>query len=69
MDIKKRLTNKTFVVTMTTTILACAYQVLGMFGVVPPVTEETAGQVIGIVANVLVGLGVLINPTTDGIGD
>lgn len=69
MNIKKRLKNKAFVITFLTAIVAFIYQICGMFGVVPPVTEDTATQLIGLLANILVGVGILVDPTTEGITD
>jgi len=66
---KTRLRNKTFLVTFATAVVAFTYQVLGMFDVVPPISQDTAGQIIGLIANILVGLGVIVNPTTPGISD
>jgi len=36
---------------------------------VPPITEDTFMQFVGIVLNILMGLGVFIDPTTAGISD
>lgn len=69
MDIKKRFKNKAFVLAFITTIVTFIYQICGMFGVVPPISEEVAGQLVGLVVNLIFGLGVMINPTTDGIKD
>lgn len=69
MDIKKRFRNKAFVVAFMATILTFIYQICGMFGVVPPVSEEVAGQLVGLVVNLIFGLGVMIDPTTSGVKD
>jgi len=45
------------------------YQLLGMLGVVPAISEDLATQVVGIVVNLLVALGVVQDPTTAGISD
>ena len=68
-DWKVRLKNKTFLVTFATTIVAFVYQVLGMFDVVPAISQDTIGQVIGLAVNILAGLGIVVNPTTSGISD
>ena len=69
MDIRKRLKNKAFVITFLTAIVAFIYQICGMFGIVPPVTEDTVTQLIGLVVNILVGVGILVDPTTEGLKD
>lgn len=69
MNIKKRLKNKTFVITFLTAIVAFIYQICGMFGIVPQVAEDTVTQLIGLVVNILVTVGILVDPTTEGITD
>ena len=66
---KVRFKNKTWLVTFLLAILAFLYQVLGMFDIVPPVTEDMATQLIAAVVNILVAVGVVIDPTTAGAGD
>ena len=69
MDIKKRLKNKTFIVTMAVAIIAFIYQILGIIGVVPTVAQDQVTELVMLVVNILVGLGVLVDPTTPGITD
>lgn len=66
---KVRFKNKTWLVTFLVTIVAFVYQILGMLDIVPPVTQDMATQIIGIVVNVLVAVGVVIDPTTAGTSD
>ena len=66
---KVRFKNKTWLVTFLLAILAFLYQVLGMFDIVPPVTEDMATQLIAAVVNILVAVGVVIDPTTSGASD
>ena len=68
-NLKTRLKNKTFVITMSTLIVAFVYQLLALFGVVPKISEDAVTETIGIAVNLLAGLGVLVDPTTDGISD
>ncbi len=68
-DWKSRLRNKTFLVTFATAIVTFIYQLLGMFGIVPSISQDMAIQVVGLVINILVGLGIVVNPTTSGISD
>lgn len=69
MDLKARLKNKTFVVSMLAAIVAFIYQILGILGVTAPITQDEVTQVILILVNLLVGLGILVDPTTSGITD
>ena len=66
---KARFKNKTFVITFITLIIAFVYQVLGMFDIVSPISEESLVNVLTIGVNFLAMLGVLVDPTTDGIND
>lgn len=66
---KARFKNKAFVLTFITLIIAFVYQVLGLFGVFPSVSEDTFVNVITIAVNLLGTVGVLIDPTTQGVGD
>ena len=69
MDIKKRLKNKTFIVTMAVAIIAFIYQILGILNVVPTVAQDQVTELVMLVVNILVGLGILVDPTTGGITD
>ena len=66
---KVRFKNKTWLVTFLLAVLAFVYQILGMFDVVPPVTQDMATQLIAAVINILVAVGVVIDPTTAGTSD
>lgn len=66
---KVRMKNKTFVVTFIAAVVAFVYQMAGIVGWVPPVTQDMVGQLIGAVLNVLVAVGILVDPTTKGAAD
>ena len=66
---KVRFKNKTWLISFLITILAFAYQILGMFDIVPPVTQDMITQLITIVVNMLAAIGVVVDPTTAGVGD
>ena len=40
-----------------------------MLEIVAPINKEQATQVIMLLVNILVGLGILVDPTTKGISD
>ena len=69
MDFKNRLKNKTFIITMAVAIIAFIYQLLAIFGVTAPITESEITELVMLVVNILVGLGILVDPTTEGITD
>lgn len=66
---KARFKNKAFVITFVTLIVAFVYQLLGLFGVVPSISEKAIVNFLTIGVNVLGALGVLVDPTTDGLSD
>ena len=68
-DIKTRLKNKTFLLGFTGSIVTFVYQMLGMFDVVPTISQDQIINLTGIVINILVGLAVVVDPTTEGISD
>lgn len=69
MNIAVRLKNPVFLLTFLATVVAFIYQVLGMFGIVPKISEDQFIQLVSLVINVLTALGVLVDPTTKGVGD
>lgn len=69
LNLKIRLKNKTFIITMMTTIIAFVYQMLAQFEIVPKITQDQTIQVLMLIVNILAGLGILVDPTTDGVKD
>ena len=69
LNLKIRLKNKTFIITMMTTIIAFVYQMLAQFEIVPKITQDQTIQVLMLIVNILAGLGRLVDPTTDGVRD
>ena len=68
-DVKTRLKNKTFLLGFTGSIVTFVYQMLGMFDVVPTISQDQIINLTSIVINILVGLAVVVDPTTEGISD
>lgn len=66
---KLRLQNKTTLVTLIALCVTFVYQILGLFGVVPKVAQDEIVNTIGLLINILVVLGVVVDPTTAGISD
>lgn len=66
---KVRLQNKTWLLAMAAAVLAFVYQLLGLLGIAPAVSEDQLTQLIGLAVNVLVALGVVVDPTTEGLQD
>lgn len=66
---KVRFHNPTWAVSFISAIVVFVYQILGMLGVVPAVSEELVLNLVLVVVNVLVAAGIIVDPTTRGIGD
>ena len=64
-----RLKNKAFLASMAALLIALVYQILAACDVVPPITQDSVTEVIGMVLNLLGMLGVLVDPTTAGVSD
>ena len=69
MNWKLRFKNKATLIAIVAAAVAFVYQILGILHIVPPITKEQVMQVLGIIINILVGLGILVDPTTAGISD
>ncbi len=68
-NIKERLKNKVFLLAAIALIISFVYQLLGMFGVVPPITENEILEIVTMGVNILAFFGVLVDPTTAGMSD
>lgn len=68
-NIKERLKNKAFVLSMASLIITFVYQILGIFGIVPLISEDSIVNVVTIGVNFLAMIGVLVDPTTEGVSD
>lgn len=66
---KLRFQNKTTLTALVMALVALVYQVLGVFGVVPRVSQDQVTTIISMVINVLCLLGIVVDPTTAGVGD
>ena len=69
MNIKLRFQNKTTLVALITLAISIVYTILGMFNVVPPVSQEQIVNVALMIIELLVVLGVVTDPSTKGILD
>ena len=66
---KVRLRNKPWVAGLVGIIVTFAYDIMAAFEIVPAVDESHVMSVIKTLLTLLVGLGVLIDPTTQGVSD
>ena len=66
---KVRLRNKLWLAAMIALVVSFVYDLLAMLEVVPPVAEDKVMGIAELVLALLTGLGVLIDPTTQGAND
>ena len=66
---KLRFQNKTTLTAVILALVALVYQVLGLFGVVPKIPQDQITTIAGMIINILCLLGIVVDPTTAGVGD
>lgn len=66
---KLRFKNKTTLIAMIGTGITFVYQMLSLLGVTPKISQDTVVQLVSLIINVLVALGIVVDPTTHGISD
>ena len=68
-DWKKRLTNKATLFALIAALVTAVYQVANIVGSTPVLSQEMVMQGVGFALTVLMAIGVVVDPTTPGIGD
>lgn len=68
-DWNSRKRNAAFWTMLVLTIVPFVYQILGILGVVSPVSQNEVIVYVGLALNFLIGIGVLMDPTTPGVTD
>lgn len=66
---KLRGQNKATLVAIATLALQILYRVFDAVGIIPPVTQEWVMEIVQALLSMLVLLGVIVDPTTKGVGD
>ena len=66
---KVRLKNPVFWLTVIPAVITFVYTVLGAVGVVPSLSEDVVVNIITALISALTTVGVLVDPTTKGVGD
>ena len=66
---KVRFKNKVWLTTFLSLIIGFVYNVLALFDIFPAVTQHAITQIVGEVLTFLGLIGVLVDPTTAGLGD
>lgn len=66
---KVRLRNKAWLMSVIALVITFVYDLLAMLEIVPSVTEEWIMGIVQTALTLLTALGVLIDPTTQGVAD
>lgn len=66
---KLRMQNKATLTAIIMAVIALGYQICGLIGIVPPVAQSDLVNTAGMIINLLVLLGIVVDPTTSGVGD
>lgn len=66
---KVRFKNKLWLTSFISCILTFAYTILAMFDIYPALTENSAVRIMDAILMALSLMGVIVDPTTAGIGD
>lgn len=66
---KVRLKNKVWLTTMAAAIISVCYQILEIAGITPAIPKEQILDLITLLLTIFAGLGIIVDPTTDGAGD
>lgn len=64
-----RFQNKATLSAIVLAVIALVYQIMGLVGVVPAVSQNDIVNVAGAIINLLVLLGIVVDPTTSGVSD
>lgn len=66
---KVRFQNKVWLTSFIALVLSFVYNLLGMFHIYPAITEVEAGKIASQVLMILGMMGVVVDPTTEGLED
>ena len=66
---KVRLKNPVFWLTVIPAVIALVYTILGLLGIVTTISEDTLVNAVTAIISALTTVGVLVDPTTKGVGD
>ena len=66
---KLRLQNKATLTAIVLAVIALGYQILGVIGAVPSISQDSIVEVSGMIINLAMLLGIVTDPTTAGVID
>lgn len=64
-----RFKNKAFLTTFLATVIAFVYQMCAILEIIPPITQDEALELAGVIITALALIGIVVDPTTDGMSD
>lgn len=68
-NLKARLKNKVFIISVGTLVVSILYKILSLCGVVPSVSESEILEVFSYLVDALSLMGIIVDPTTKGVSD
>lgn len=66
---KLRIKNKTTLTAILAAVVALVYSIAGLIDTFPDISQESLWKCIEIVIEILVLLGIVVDPTTSGVSD
>lgn len=69
LNLKVRMKNPVFWLTIIPAVIAFIYSIIGIFGIVPSISEDVTVNALTAIVTALTTLGVLVDPTTSGVSD
>ena len=66
---KVRIKNKTWLASALALLVAFVFDVLALIEIAPAITQDNVMLLINTVLTILGGLGVIVDPTTQGVSD
>lgn len=66
---KLRIKNRTTLTAILAAVVALIYSIVGLAGTFPDISQESLWKCIEIVIEILVLLGIVVDPTTSGVSD
>lgn len=69
LNLKVRMKNPVFWLTIIPAVIAFVYSIIGIFGIVPSISEDVVVNALTAIVTALTTLGVLVDPTTSGVSD
>lgn len=68
-NFKARFKNKAFIISAVTLLVSLVYKLLALAEFVPPVSENEVLELLSLCVNMLALMGVVVDPTTQGVSD